>query len=588
MPSRLAQISPWRKRVTPRRLLRNRSRATGVTAWTALLVVASVFVGGPASMAIAQDLAIGMAAGTGPGMVQPAPEAARIAAWLQESPEAADETAQPAETEAPQPPDETAEPAPSETPEPPIETIEPTSELPEATAETPGVEPTVEETPMPEETTGPGLTEPADGVETATAAPTLTPTPRVLVWPTNWPGGTIDTGEGAPPIASPIRVTIAEWLQLALGGVVVALGATFGGRVLYRLSGSVIASRQLDVDETFLVEIQPLFSWWLAAIGIHIAVWWVNFGDARARGVFADLVFFVYLSAATLTAWRLVDRAIDLYTRRIAAQGQAATVEKLHPVLLRWARIFILLLSLLVGLGRLQGGFSVPTLLVMLIGLAVSLAARDTLTDVIAGFFILVDQPFRIGDRIEVQGVDTWAEVVNVGLRTSVLLTRHNVEIVVPNSTIGKNQVINYSYPDPRYRMQTDVGIAFGTNVEYARQVLIDAVRQSDCVLPDEPVQVLYWEIGDSAMIFRVRWWVNFHEDWERSYDRIHTAVHNALAEAGIESPYPSQSLNVEIDDETLAEARQVWQEQRAAASPGDGNQSPESLRKWAPSAQDG
>ena len=192
--------------------------------------------------------------------------------------------------------------------------------------------------------------------------------------------------------------------------------------------------------------------------------------------------------------------------------------------------------------------------------MTIGLAARDTLTDIIAGFSILIDQPFRIGDRIEVQGVDTWAEVVNIGLRTSVLRTRHNVEIIVPNSTIGKNQVINYSYPDPRYRMQTHVGIAFGTNVEHARQVMIDAVRQADFVLPDEPVEALYVEIGDSAMIFRVRWWIDFHRDWERAYDRVHTALHNALDEAGIESPYPSQSLDLEVDDQTLAEVWQAWQ----------------------------
>ena len=61
-------------------------------------------------------------------------------------------------------------------------------------------------------------------------------------------------------------------------------------------------------------------------------------------------------------------------------------------------------------------------------------------------------------------------------------------------------------------------------------------------------------------MNFRVRWWIDFHQDWERAYDRIHTAMRKALAEAGIESPYPSRSLNLEVDDQTLAEVWQAWQ----------------------------
>jgi small-conductance mechanosensitive channel len=260
--------------------------------------------------------------------------------------------------------------------------------------------------------------------------------------------------------------------------------------------------------------------------------------------------------------WRLVDRAIDLYSTRIAAEGQAATVVKLRPIMRRWARVLILLFSGLVGLGQLQVGFSVPTLLLIFLGLTVGFAARDTLTDIIAGFFILLDQPFRVGDRVEVQGVDTWADVVNIGLRTSVLRTRHNVEIVVPNSTIGGNRVINYSYPDSRYRMQSHVTIAFGTDVERARQVMIDAVRQADYVLPAEPVDALYAEIGGSGMIFRVRWWIDFYRDWERAYDCVHTTLRQALAEAGIESPYPSQSLNVDVDHRKLAEVWQAWQEE--------------------------
>jgi MscS family membrane protein len=472
------------------------------------------------------------------------PRQGELAALVQDTPE--EPTGEP-----PPPPDETTEPAPSETPEPPTETAEPTPGEPEVTGEA-----TLE----PEQTPQPVTTEPTPIAETTTATAASTATPTATATRTYWPLGTIRLGaEESGPSEEPIRVMMDEWLSLALALVIVALVAFLGGPVLYRFLGSVIKRRHPAVDEALLVELRPLLSWWLAAIGFHIAVWWVSFQNERAADLFSDLAFLAYLSVATLTAWRLVDRAIDLYSTRVAAEGQAVTVAKLRPIMRRWTRLLILLFSGLVGLGRLQVGFSVPTLLVILLGLTVGLAARDTLTDIIAGFFILIDQPFRVGDRVEVQGVETWADVVRIGLRTSVLHTRHNVEIVVPNSTIGNNQVINYSYPDSRYRMQTQVEITFGTDVEHARQVMTDAVRQADYVLPTEPVDVLYAEIGDSGMVFRVRWWIDFYRDWERAYDCVHTALRNALDEAGIESPYPSQNLDVDVDDRTLAEVWRVW-----------------------------
>ncbi|NIV35873.1 MAG: mechanosensitive ion channel, partial [Anaerolineae bacterium] len=73
-----------------------------------------------------------------------------------------------------------------------------------------------------------------------------------------------------------------------------------------------------------------------------------------------------------------------------------------------------------------------------------------------------------------------------------------NRVVIVPNSVIGTNQVINYSYPDPRYRIETHVGIAYGSDIETARRVIVDTVRQMEGVLPDDPVDVLYVEMGDS------------------------------------------------------------------------------------------
>ncbi|HFD39024.1 MAG TPA: mechanosensitive ion channel family protein, partial [Anaerolineae bacterium] len=180
-------------------------------------------------------------------------------------------------------------------------------------------------------------------------------------------------------------------------------------------------------------------------------------------------------------------------------------------------------------------------------GLALSLAAKDVIADTIDGFIILVDQPFRIGDRIEIQGVGTWGDVTDIGLRTTRIRTRDNRVVIVPNSVIGSNQVINYSYPDPRYRIETHVGIGYGQDIEKVRRIIIETVRQVEGVLPDKPVDALYNEMGDSAMIFRVRWWIESYSDTRRMFDRVHTALQKALDEAGIEMPYPTQNVNVQM-----------------------------------------
>ncbi len=108
---------------------------------------------------------------------------------------------------------------------------------------------------------------------------------------------------------------------------------------------------------------------------------------------------------------------------------------------------------------------------------------------------------------------------------------------------IAFNEIINYTYPDPRYRIQTRVGIAYGSDIEHVRQIMIDTVRAVDGVLPDRPVDALFDEMGDSAMIFVVRWWINSYVDFGRALDQVNTALQNALDAHGIVCPYPTTTV---------------------------------------------
>jgi small-conductance mechanosensitive channel/outer membrane biosynthesis protein TonB len=580
-PSRYPlQLWRWAVRFSARcwlSLMRATIRQKGLAAVGLALLLAMTSLA-----AAAPALATG---GRGAGeLSEPMPKQVRLGPLAQDTPEQPGDTPEPSlsatPTEEPEPPGETVEPppeatepatavppdgtvepTPTGTAEPPPETVEPApSDSPEPGTGTPGLEPTGQPSPEPEGTEQPATTASATVTASSTASATPRPTVQPTPWGESWPLGTIRIGaEEVEQVREPVQISLEEALGLALALIAAIVVGVLGRGPLYHLLRWIIARLKLKVGEPLLLQLRPLLPWWLAALVFQASVLWVDLQNAAARAMANNAIRLVYLVVATLTVWQLTDAAIDLYTRRIAAEGQVAAIERLRPVLRRWARILILLFSSLVGLSIVQIGFSVPALLVLLIAMTVGIAARDTLADIIAGFSILLDEPFRIGDRIEVQGVEGWVTVINIGLRSSVLRTRHSVEIIMPNSTISRNQVINYSYPDNRYRMQTHVGIAFGTDVERARQVLIDAVRQVQGVLADKPVEALYVEVGDSDMIFRVRWWIDFRRDWERSYDRVHTALHKALKEAGIESPYPRQDLMLEVDDRSLASASEAW-----------------------------
>ena len=112
------------------------------------------------------------------------------------------------------------------------------------------------------------------------------------------------------------------------------------------------------------------------------------------------------------------------------------------------------------------------SVLLGIVGLTISLAGRDFLADIIAGSLILVDKPYRVGDRVGLGAIDLWGKVVDIGMISTKILTVDNRMVIVPNSKARQNQIINFSYPDPSYYDTTDIGVAFDNDVEQVEQLL--------------------------------------------------------------------------------------------------------------------
>jgi len=244
--------------------------------------------------------------------------------------------------------------------------------------------------------------------------------------------------------------------------------------------------------------------------------------------------------------------------------AQAGSEEQLGPIitlLVRGGRVIVALVGISILLAHFGINVIACSAALGITGFALSLAARDTLTDMIAGLTILVDRPFRVGDRIEIQEVGTWGDVVQIGARTTRIRTRDNRMVIVPNSIISKSQVINYTFPDPRYRVQMDIGVGYGMDIEQVRRIIIDTVSRVEGVLTDKPVDALYVEMGDSAMIFRVRWWLESYVDTRQMFDQVNTALQGALDEAGIDMPYPTENLNLQVQPDTVGRLHQALQE---------------------------
>jgi small-conductance mechanosensitive channel len=347
-----------------------------------------------------------------------------------------------------------------------------------------------------------------------------------------------------------LGVPVEDWLSLVVTLLIVLAGYLLGTWLIRRVLPRYVRRTQTELDDHLLQSIGPDIRWLVVLVALEFATRQLAFLSPELKALLADGYFVVALLMGTRIAWRLVSLADEWYRTRLAEQERLTSFDPVITLLVRLSRMVVVVVALSILLTHFGVNITVFAAAMVVGALALALAAKDVVADAIEGFIILVDQPFRIGDRIEIQEVGTWGDVTEIGLRTTRIRTRDNRAVIVPNSVIGANQVINYSYPDPRYRIQTHVGIAYGSDLETARRIIVDTLRQMDGVLPDEPVDALYIEMGDSARIIRVRWWIESYIDTRPMLDRVHTAVEAALDEAGVEMPFPTQSISLRLDTE--------------------------------------
>lgn len=232
------------------------------------------------------------------------------------------------------------------------------------------------------------------------------------------------------------------------------------------------------------------------------------------------------------------------YIEEFSRRTSSALDEAIAPFMQR----VLLLLALTVGVGifMLQH-FRVPIgSLIATLGigsLAVALAAQSTLSDLFAGFFIMLDRRYRVGDRVELVTADIVGDVVDIGLRTTRILTMDHRMVIVPNTMLASNIVINHAYPDPNLRLDLPVGIAYGTDIDAAKHILITALSGIKGVHPDRNADVIFTGFGASALELEGRCWINAYADKPKPIGRINEAIYKTLNGAGIAIPLPQRLL---------------------------------------------
>ena len=295
-------------------------------------------------------------------------------------------------------------------------------------------------------------------------------------------------------------------------------------------------------DQRLLSALKRPITYALFLVGAWVAVNRMPV-SARIDALIDGVLFASGVLLITLALARAYSILLDWYASRApASESSSQVAREFTPLFSKVGKVFIALVALSMLLQHF--GVNVASLVVSLgVGsLAVGLAAQDTLSNMFAGFTILLDQPFRVGDRIQLATGET-GDVQSIGMRATTIKTGDETIVIVPNSLLVKERLVNLSRPTRHIVTRVEVGVAFGSDLAQVKDVLRRAALSSTYVDKDREPGVVITRFAESAVNFQVMFWARDYADQGLARSEVYEAIHDGLAAAGIAIPLPTRRI---------------------------------------------
>ncbi|MBU1319162.1 MAG: mechanosensitive ion channel [candidate division Zixibacteria bacterium] len=352
--------------------------------------------------------------------------------------------------------------------------------------------------------------------------------------------------------------TLPVWARelIIAGGIMLAtlISAMIALWLLVKIRHKIAARTKTELDDDIIKAItKPLF-WLIIIAGFSVLTDHLHGRYEESIGWFYSYIKGgIWLAGSifvTLIVYRLVDVLGSWLTKNIAERAESDMYAEFLPLLNRVLRLIVLVIALMAILDHF--GINVNSLLTVLgVGsLAIALASRDTIANMISGFIIMIDRPFRVGDRVILDSGEK-CDVFQIGLRSTRFKTFENTLIILPNEQLLTSKITNISYPDSQIRVKVDIGVAYGSKIEEVRRILTECAEKHSKVLNNPEPSAHLVGLGDSSVDFALVGYVNEITDQWTTQNELRQMIYDALYEADVEIPFPQRTLWMRQDEQT-------------------------------------
>jgi len=325
--------------------------------------------------------------------------------------------------------------------------------------------------------------------------------------------------------------------------VVFFLGALIAVKIIQKFFLKLAAKTETLLDDHIFEAINKYIAQVLISTGLYIGLQKLAL-TTNIEIVVERILLSIIIIYLVLMVGKILFTLIEHWGQTWAKKTKSTVDDQIVRFLDKFSRAVVWIIGFLLILQA--WGVQVGPLLASLgiAGLAIAFALQQSLSNIFGGISLILDKSIKVGDVIEIEG-GTSGTVMDVGIRSTRIRTWDNEVLIIPNGSLSNSKITNYVQPKDEVRVVVPFSVAYGTDPEKVRKLVLKEIKKIESFIPEPAPFVPFMEMGDSSLNFRAYFYVDSYSKRFSAKNKATELIYNALNKAKIEIPFPQMDVHM-------------------------------------------